>query len=109
MVTGIKKRFDDFESVETVAKSPCVKSYQRKTEIEIIEFFTFITNCKSFRPSTFCELFCYVFNGFEISIKFCFFDTRMECLPTKFVFAPICTFCEPKQNAHETAQITKNV
>ncbi len=90
---GNKKQwFYDFESVEkTVVNSffSCVKSYQRKTN-ERIEFLTFITNCKSFG----LQLFCYVFNRFEISIKFSSFDTCNECLPTKFVFASICTFCK---------------
>jgi hypothetical protein len=50
---GFKKQwFDDYESVEIVARRSCVKSYQRKTD-ERTEFFTFITNCKSFRPKTF--------------------------------------------------------
>ncbi len=82
------------------------KSYQRKTD-ERIEFFTFITDCKILRPTTFrCELFSCVFYGFEI-IKFSFFDTRMECLPTKLFLLLFAHFA--KANAHETAQKTKNL
>ncbi len=41
-----------FESVETLEDNSCEKSYYRKSDRKI-EFFTFITVCKSFPPITF--------------------------------------------------------
>ena len=65
-----------------------------KNDLMILD--AFITNCKSFRPTTFCELFCYVFNGFEIRIKLCvFMIPYTESLHTKFflfLFARFASF-----------------
>jgi hypothetical protein len=66
--------YADFESVEKVAEQFMRKSYALKS---LLACLTFSTVCKSFRPATFLgELFCYVFNGFEISVNFCGFDTH---------------------------------
>jgi hypothetical protein len=55
---GINKReFDaDFESVKNLQKNFCEKSYQWKSNRKI-EFMTFITVSKRFRPMIFLHFF----------------------------------------------------
>ncbi len=51
------------------------KGYKRKSA----RVFDFSHSVHSFRPATFLgELFCYVFNGFEISVNFCGFETLKQ-------------------------------
>ncbi len=58
----------DFEFVEKVAKNLREKSYQRNSDRKM-EFFTFITECQSFRPLTFfAELVCSFFQWIQTQL-----------------------------------------
>ncbi len=60
----------------------CGKSYQRKSDRKM-EFLTFITECKNFRPATFLGSFFYTFfNRFE-SYFTSIFDLRGSILSKK--------------------------
>jgi hypothetical protein len=59
---------------------------------EKLSIFTFITVCKSFRPSTYLwVIFCASFNGDELSIKFCVLSNFWEKL-FLLLLAPFANF-----------------
>jgi hypothetical protein len=70
----------DFKSIEKLQKMTAKKVINKKMT-EKWCFFAFITVCKSFHLVTSIGgLFCTFFNGFEISIKFCVYDTFIKYL-----------------------------
>jgi hypothetical protein len=71
-----------------------------------MEFFTFISVCKSVHPLTFLVFF----NVFELCVEFVFYDTHIELLQGKFFWLiSISLSLTSMQNADDTAQKNKNI